>query len=282
MNSSQLIDGATPHDAALTSPPRVNVLGVGISVLNLDSAIAHIVAGAKQPGHCGFVTVTGVHGVVESQRDPELQKIFNRSFLTTPDGVPMVWIGRWKGHRSMDRVYGPELMLEISQASVDGGEGHFYFGGREGVAEELKTSLEDKFEGLKVVGTRTPPFRPLNEEEDQQLFEELQRLRPHYLWVGISAPKQERFMHDFISRHPNLTEGWDHGLIMLGVGAAFDFHTGRVRQAPRFIQRSGFEWLFRLCMDPKRLWKRYAYCNSLFLSKIFPQLMGLRKYAMLK
>jgi len=263
-------------------PPRVNVLGVGISVLNLDRAVEHLLAGSKKAEFSGFVTITGVHGVVESQRDPELLKIHNRSFLSTPDGMPMVWMGKQAGHQEMSRVYGPDLMLALSEATSGGKHEHYYFGGAEGVADDLKAKMEERIPGLKVAGTMTPPYRPLTDEEEQQLFDELQELRPHFLWVGLGTPKQEQFMHGFLKRHPGLTKGWDHGLIMLGVGAAFDFHTGRVKQAPKFIQRSGFEWLFRLCMDPKRLWKRYAVSNSIFLSRIFPQLIGLKKYEMSK
>lgn len=266
----------------LNSPERVNVLGVGISALNLDSAVNYLLVASSQPELTGFVTVTGVHGVIESQRDFELLKIHNRSLLSTPDGMPMVWVGRHTGQKEMSRVYGPDLMLELSKATVKNDQQHYYFGGGDGVAQDLRTALKKRISGLQVCGTMTPPFRSLNEEEEKTLVAELQEKRPHYLWVGLSTPKQERFMHDFLRKHSDLTQGWDHGLIFLGVGAAFDFYTGRVRQAPRFIQRSGFEWLFRLCMDPKRLFKRYALGNSLFISRIFPQLMGWKKYEMSK
>ena len=262
------------------SPERINVLGVGVSILDMQAAVSKIIAGADQPEHAGYVTVTGVHGVIESQRDTELKKVYNQSFLSTPDGMPMVWVGRTLGHRKISRVYGPDLMLEISKASADTQRAHYYFGGNDGVADKLKSDLENRFEGLNVVGTMTPPFRPMTAEEDQNLVDELQRLKPHFFWVGLGAPKQERFMHDFLQRHPDLTADWDHGMIMLGVGAAFDFHTGRLRQAPKFMQRCGFEWLFRLAMEPSRLWKRYAYSNSMFLCRIFPQLLGLKKYEM--
>ena len=270
-------------DLPLQEPQeRINVLGVGISILDMQSAVSKVIEGADQPGHAGYVAVTGVHGVIESQRDSDLKKVYNQSFLSTPDGVPMVWVGRALGHQEISRVYGPDLMLEVSAASVHSQRGHYYFGGKDGVADELKSDLEKRFEGLNVSGTMTPPFRPMTDEEDQQLVDELQRLKPHFFWVGLGAPKQELFMHDFLQRHPDLTASWGHGMIMLGVGAAFDFHTGRLRQAPKFMQRSGLEWLFRLAMEPGRLWKRYAYTNSMFLFRIFPQLLGLKKYEMKK
>ena len=262
------------------SPERVNVLGVGVSIVDMPAAVREIQAGADQPQHLGYVTLTGVHGVIESQRDSDLMKVYNQSFLSTPDGMPMVWVGRTLGHRKISRVYGPDLMLEISKASANTQHGHYYFGGKDSVADQLKSCLESRIEGLNIVGTMTPPFRPMTAEEDQNLVEELQRLRPHYFWVGLGAPKQERFMHDFLQRHPDLTADWGHGMIMLGVGAAFDFHTGLLKQAPKLMQKCGLEWLFRLAMEPRRLWKRYAYANSMFLCRIFPQMLGPKKYEM--
>lgn len=264
------------------SIPRSNVLGVGISALNLELAEQAMYEGADKPSMQGFVTITGVHGVVESQHDEQLKRIHNRSYLSTPDGMPMVWMGKWNGFSHMDRVYGPELMLNIMKSSVVSEHSHYFFGGADGVAQELKDNLEGRYNGLKVMGTYTPPFRPLTEDEEQSLYNELQTLRPHFFWVGLSTPKQEKFMHGFLSKYPFLTKEWDHGLIMVGVGAAFDFHSGKIKQAPRWIQRSGFEWLFRVFMDPKRLFKRYAVSNSYFLWKVFPQMMGLKKYLRIK
>jgi len=259
-------------------PPRSNVLGVGISALNLDTAEKALYAAAESPEFQGFVTVTGVHGVVESQQDEELKKIHNRSYLSTPDGMPMVWIGKYNGYSDMSRVYGPELMLNVMQSTSKSGHTHYFFGGAEGRADELKDKLTSKFPDLQVGGTMCPPFRPLNEEEEEKLYNELQRLKPHFFWVGLSTPKQEKFMHGFLAKYPDLTKGWGHGLVMLGVGAAFDFHSGYVKQAPYWIQRSGFEWLFRITQDPKRLFRRYLVSNTYFLSRIFLQISGLVKY----
>jgi len=161
----------------LQSPPeRVNVLGVGVSVIDMGTAVSKVIAGADEPQHAGYVTITGVHGVIESQRDTELKKVYNQSFLSTPDGMPMVWVGRTLGHQKISRVYGPDLMLEISKASANTQRGHYYFGGKDGVASQLKTDLEKRFEGLNVVGTMTPPFRSMTAEEDRNLFEELQKI----------------------------------------------------------------------------------------------------------
>lgn len=261
---------------------RSNVLGVGISPLNVPLAADIVEEAAEKPGFSGFVTVTGVHGVMESQRDSELRRIHNRSFLSTPDGMPMVWLARFNGFDNVSRVYGPDLMLEVFERSEKSGQSHYLFGGGDGVVKKLSSSLQSKFPGVKIPGMKTPPFRPLNEEEEKALVAELQEKKPHFFWVGLSTPKQEKFMHDFLQKYPDLTKDWPHGMVMFGVGAAFDFHAGLVSQAPRWIQRSGFEWLYRLCADPKRLWKRYAINNPAFVRAIFPQMMELTEYPLEK
>jgi N-acetylglucosaminyldiphosphoundecaprenol N-acetyl-beta-D-mannosaminyltransferase len=251
------------------APPRINVLGVGISVLNLESAVATLAAAVANRRR-GYVCITGVHGVMESQSDPALRQIHNRSLLTTPDGMPMVWLGRLAGHRSMSRVYGPELMEHVFEWSRYSGATHYFFGGNTGVADELKTRVESRFPGIRIVGTHTPPFRPLNPQEEADLIQEVTLLKPDFFWVGLSTPKQERFMSSY---GPRLA-----ATVLLGVGAAFDFHAGRVRQAPRWIQRSGFEWLYRLCAEPRRLWKRYLTNNPRFVIRLLGQALGFRKY----
>ena len=253
------------------SIPRVNVLGIGLSVLNLDSALAAISAALANKIK-GYICVTGVHGVMESQGDPALRGILNRAFLNTPDGMPMVWAGKLRGHREMNRVYGPDLMNLVCDWSRQKNYTHFFYGGADGVALELKRRLEEKFPGLKVVGTYTPPFRALNADEEAELVRTVAVLKPDMIWVGLSTPKQERFMAQY---GPKL-----EATLMFGVGAAFDFHAGRVRQAPRWMQRSGLEWFFRLCCEPKRLWKRYLKNNPIFLWKFFCQLAGVKKYGL--
>ena len=192
----------------------------------------------------------------------------------------MVWMSHAYGHEDTGRVYGPDLMLEVVQGSAGSGRGHYFWGGKEGVAAELAQRMVDWFPGTEISGAECPPFRDLTEEEEEALVTRLQACRPHFLWVGLSTPRQERFMSRFLKRHPNLTEGWDHGLVMLGVGAAFDFHTGLLRQAPLWMQQNGLEWFFRLCMEPRRLWKRYSINNTAFLFAGIAQLLGWKKYPM--
>jgi len=249
---------------------RVNVLGVGISVLTLDLAL-RAVADALAEKRKGYVCVTNVHSVMEAQHDKALRRILNHSFLTTPDGMPMVWMGKLCGFLEIGRVYGPDLMREVCEFTRGNDFTHFLYGGADGVAQQLKASLEEKFPGIKIVGTYTPPFRALTAAEETELIRAVAETKPDIIWVGLGAPKQEKFMADYL---PKLDT-----TLMFGVGAAFDFYTGRVRQAPRWIQRSGLEWLFRLCCEPRRLWRRYLKNNPLFLLKIFCQLTGLKKYS---
>jgi N-acetylglucosaminyldiphosphoundecaprenol N-acetyl-beta-D-mannosaminyltransferase len=250
-------------------PSRANVLGVGLSVLNLDSAAATVARALEQKTK-GYICVTGVHGVSEAQSDPALRAILNGAFHNTPHGVPMVWMGRLQGFRPMGRVYGPDLMLRVCEYTRDHGFTHFLYGGGPGVAEELKSRLEQRFPGIKILGTWTPPFRPLTQEEEAELAQRVSALRPDIFWVGLSTPKQEKFM----------AQHWEKldAKLFFGVGAAFDFHAGRVRQAPRLMQKCGLEWLFRLCCEPRRLWKRYLKNNPLFILRALSQLTRFRRY----
>ncbi len=250
---------------------RANVLGVGISAINLDTAVAAI-AEALARKTKGYVCVTGVHGVSEAQADPAFRTILNRAFLTTPDGMPTVWMGRWQGFRQMRRVYGPDLMLRVCEFTRTRGYTHFLYGGAPGVADTLKARLEQRFPGLQIAGTYTPPFRPLNPAEEQQLQDLVGKLRPDIFWVGLSTPKQEKFMAQYWQRL--------EATLFFGVGAAFDFHAGRMRQAPRWMQRCGLEWLFRLGSDPGRLWKRYLKNNPLFILRALGQVTRLRRYSL--
>jgi N-acetylglucosaminyldiphosphoundecaprenol N-acetyl-beta-D-mannosaminyltransferase len=254
----------------MLSIDRVNVLGVGVSVIDQDRA-REFLFDAVRAGTRGYVTVTGVHGVSEAQGDDTLRAIFDRALLVTPDGMPMVWMGRLQGHESIRRVYGPDLMLNLCEHSVAAGYSHFLYGGTPGVAEELRANLEQRFPGIRIVGTFTPPFRRLNDNELSDLQAMVHGTKPDFFWVGLSTPKQERFMAQHLSVLPEAK-------IFIGVGAAFDLLIGRVRQAPAAMQKVGLEWFYRLLQEPKRLWKRYLVNNPLFILRAGAQLLGLRKY----
>jgi N-acetylglucosaminyldiphosphoundecaprenol N-acetyl-beta-D-mannosaminyltransferase len=170
----------------------------------------------------------------------------------------------------MGRVYGPDLMLAALELSEKKGWRHFFYGGANGTAKALRDRLEKRFPKLQIAGTYEPPFRPLNAEEEEALKKVIREARPDMMWIGLSTPKQERFMAEYLAQL--------EVTLMAGVGAAFDFLAGRARQAPRWMQRAGLEWLFRLGCEPRRLWKRYLKNNPLFLIRMLCQGTGLRKY----
>jgi len=305
---------------------RVNVLGVGVSPLNMDEAVKALI-NFRRKGRSGYVCVTGVHGVIESQRDLELKRIHNRSLLTVPDGMPTVWVGKEQGFVHMGRVYGPDLMLRVMKATssiersllVSGEESlrtqsfsssgsdkryfsHFLYGSTDEMLKKLKENLEARFPGIQIVGTYAPPFRPLNNSEEEELREIVMECKPDFFWVGLSTPKQEKFMASHSSAENGCFENQnseikesragceslnhksaEHGMkldcgIMLGVGAAFPIHAGEQKDAPEWIKNSGLQWFYRLCQDPKRLWRRYFDIVPSFLWLTIFQLLGIRKY----
>jgi N-acetylglucosaminyldiphosphoundecaprenol N-acetyl-beta-D-mannosaminyltransferase len=241
------------------SIPRFDVLGVHLSAVDMDGALGEI-TGWIEERRRHYVCVTGVHGVMEAQRDESLRLIHNRSGLTTPDGMPMVWAGRWAGYRHVRRVYGPDLMIALSERAAQRGWRCYLFGGKEGVADLTASRLVKAFPELSVVGTHSPPFRPLTDAEDSALVERINGANPDIVWVGLSTPKQERWMAAHLQK---LTAP-----VLIGVGAAFDIHAGVVRQAPLWMQHSGLEWLFRTGTEPRRLARRYLSNNPRFVIRV--------------
>ena len=252
---------ASRHEpAGVTSTariPRVDVLGVGISAIDMDAAVTEIARWIDE-GEQHYVCVTGVHGVMESHRAPALRDIHNASGLTTPDGMPMVWAARRAGFSYVERVYGPDLMLATCALAEERGWGSYLYGGGERIADLLRDRLVDRFPRLRVVGTHTPPFRPLTPEEDERVVADINSSGADLVWVGLSTPKQERWMASHVGRL--------EAAALIGVGAAFDIHAGVVAQAPPWVQRRGLEWLYRLSREPRRLWRRYLYNNPRFVA----------------
>jgi len=250
-------------------PARVNVLGVGVSAIGMNDAL-RMSDTLLRENRRGYICVTGVHGVMEAQQDKSLRAILNRSFLTTPDGMPMVWVGKLCGHHGMSRVYGPDYMLDMCRLSVARGYRHFLYGGNDGVAQHLAAQLRFRFPGIQIVGTYTPPFRALSPVEEAGLAALVAAAKPDIFWVGLSTPKQERFMAQYIGKLDVK--------LMIGVGAAFDIHTGGIKDAPQWMKQSGLQWLHRLCQEPRRLWRRYCINNPKFVWNIGLQFLGLRKF----
>lgn len=215
-----------------------------------------------------FIAVTGMHGVVEAQHDRSFKEILSGADLVVPDGMPLIWFGRRRGYSLKRRVYGPELAEGFCRATRAKYR-HFFYGGAPGVAEGVAQVLRTQY-GICVAGTYSPPFRPLTAEEDAQIVELIHEASPDVIWVGLSTPRQERWMHEHRAslRVPAL----------IGIGAAFDFFTGRVKQAPRWMREHGLEWLFRLWQEPRRLWRRYLLYGAEFLWGTFLELVGLKTF----
>ncbi len=244
---------------------KIDILGVGISVLNLETATTRVLT-ALAAGSKGYICVTGVHGIIEAQDDPDFLAILNDALLCTPDGMPTVLIGKFcHGKEEMGRVYGPDLMWEIFRSTENTSVRHFLYGGAPGVAERLAERLGAHFPGATIAGTWCPPFRELTAVEEADLEKQLTTAKADIMWIGLSTPKQEKFMARYLGRLP-IT-------LMVGVGAAFDFHAGRVSKAPPWIQQSSLEWLYRLTREPARLWPRYRRIVPRFLFLFARQLL---------
>lgn len=228
--------------------PRVDVLGIWISVTDLDDTVETfgrwIAAGERQ-----LVCVSDVNALLQARADPRLTEVYNTSGLTLPDGVPLVWAGKVAGFPAIQRVCGPDLIERVMEVAAGNGWTQYFYGGADGVAEQLASTFRQRYPGLKVAGVYSPPYRALTEAEDAAIVDRINAARPDIVWVGLGAPKQERWM---ASHRDRLSAP-----VLIGVGAAFDFHTGRVDRAPRWMQRAGLEWSFRLLKEPRRLWRRY-------------------------
>lgn len=228
--------------------PSFRVLGVRVDAVQMSDAVARLRSWIDDhPSISRFVAVTGMHGIAESQQNSQFRQALNAADLVVPDGMPLVWLGRFKGYPLRQRVTGSELMDAFCRESGKAYR-HFFYGGGPEVAERLARVLHKKH-GIVIAGTYTPPFRPLNEAEGKELASLLEKASPDVLWVGLSTPKQEKWMyeHRYKLRVP----------VMLGVGAAFDMNSGNLRRAPVWMQGLGLEWLFRLASEPRRLWRRY-------------------------
>lgn len=251
--------------------PCFQVLGIRVDAVQMADVVGQMKEWIRSKGGAHSIAATGMHGVVEAQHDPGFKQILNNTDLIVPDGTPIVWAGRRRGHHLARRVYGPDLMLAFCEETQTHGYRHFLYGGEPGVAEQLAESLKRRFPALQVAGTYSPPFRPLSQEEDDEIVAMISGAAPDVLWVGLGTPKQERWMHE----HRNKL----NVPVVVGVGAAFDMISGRRRQAPRWMREHGLEWLFRLCQEPRRLWRRYLIYGTQFVAWIVLESLGLKKFA---
>lgn len=247
--------------------PRVKVpiLHVQTDALAFDDAVSTLLDWARaapdQP--CRYVSTCPVYTLMLCTEKPEVMRAVNGADLVTADGVPVVWVQRWRGATSAERVYGPDVMLELCRRSLGTGVRHFLWGGQPGVAADLKAKLEGQFPGLEIAGVHAPPIAPLEETPDPAVVERLNASGAQVIWVGLGSPKQDRWMELY---RPLLK-----ARLLIGVGAAFDMHAGRIRQAPRWMRRSGLEWIFRFCLEPRRLARRYLVYNPLYVWRVLAE-----------
>ena len=254
-----MIPGPTPVRTALAEmeamTERIWVVGAPVSAIDMGSAIVRIRDWVREKSS-RYVCLTDVHSIMRSRLDPTLDHALKDADLVLADGMPLVWTARSRGVTSIGRVAGADFMHEICRRSP-GNWTHFLLGGGNGVPERLIQSLTALNPSLTICGSYSPPFRPLTEAEDDELVERLNSAKPNIVWIGLGCPKQELWMAQHVERVP--------GAIMIGVGAAFDFLSGRISRAPRWMRNNGLEWLHRLLTEPRRLWKRYLVFAPMFV-----------------
>lgn len=241
-----------------------------MDLVQIPDVVRQMQSWIQERGGSHFIAGAGMHGVTEAQNDPSFKAVLNAAELVVPDGMPVVWLARLRGHALKRRVYGPELMLTFCAQTAHRQCRHFLYGGAPGVPEQLAATLISRFPGLQIAGTYSPPFRPLNAEEEKQVLDLINSSRADVLWVGLSTPKQERWIHQY---HTRLNVP-----VLMGVGAAFDFNTGRVRQAPPWMREHGLEWLFRLIQEPRRLAGRYLVGCPKFVGYVILEALRLKKF----
>ena len=250
--------GSRPLRHELPAPggglAHYDVLGVPVSVTTLSAASALIHAWADDD-HGRFVCIRDVHGIMQAVDNPAFAALHQHAAMVTPDGMPIVWLGRRAG-LPVERTCGPDLIDRVLADSAASGLRHYFYGGKPGVAEKLKAAFEARYPALQVVGTSTPPFRDLTDQEVSEIAATIQASGAQVVWVGLSTPKQEFLMQ----RLAPLTSA-----TLIGVGAAFDFHAGLVKRAPKWMQKTGIEFLHRLASEPRRLWRRYLIMAPRFL-----------------
>jgi N-acetylglucosaminyldiphosphoundecaprenol N-acetyl-beta-D-mannosaminyltransferase len=262
-------DPALALAPAVSVPDTVDVLGIPLAHIDYDGTLDWIDAAVAR-NERRYVCVAATHTVMAAREDPELRKAVLAGDLTVPDGQPLVWAMNAFGAELQDRVYGPELMARACGRAARNGTRMFLYGGRnQGALVQLAYNLRTLYPGLQIVGGYAPPYRALSAAEEEEIVRQIDRSRADVVWVGIGVPKQEKWM---AAMRPRLQTP-----VLIGVGAAFDFHAGLVPQAPAWMQESGLEWLFRLAAEPRRLGRRYLRYNPRFVTGFTRQWVGRRR-----
>lgn len=243
---------------------KLLLLGIKVDSVTMNDTVETVrtmIRSNERPG--GYICVANVHSLMTSRRSEKLRTAFNASSLTVPDGMPLVWAGRFLGHPMKERVAGPDLMAEVLRISDREGFTHFFYGSSEAILSRLEKNIRERFPGIKIAGSLAPPFKPLTEEEDRAVVDAVNAAGPDVVWVCLGAPKQELWMAEHFGRLK--------APVMIGVGAAFDFHAGNIQRAPIWMQKRGLEWAWRLYQEPGRLWKRYLIDDLPFFWYILKQ-----------
>jgi len=235
---------------------HMEVACVPVSLVNLALA-CNEVERLLCTGESGYVVFRDMHGIVRAADDKELRCAHQDAFLVAPDGMPLVWIARWLGFKHVGRVYGPDFLLEFCRRTEHSGYRHYFYGSTDHVGTKLIGEIKRRFPAIKIGGRYAPPFGALADQLSLEEVERIRAARANVVWIGLSTPKQELWMRRHVSYLP--------GCVLLGVGAAFDFHAKTKRQAPLWMQRSGLEWSFRLLTEPRRLGRRYLVGIPRFL-----------------
>jgi N-acetylglucosaminyldiphosphoundecaprenol N-acetyl-beta-D-mannosaminyltransferase len=234
----------------------ISLLGVNVSRVNPVLAVHQICEWVRQKQRT-YVCVAPVATLVDARRDPKYLAAVNAAGMVTPDGMPVVWLARSRGCKEVTRTYGPDLMLELCNHGQDLGLRHFFYGGTEDTLQKLQQKLRESYPQILIVGSYAPPFKRQVWQEDKEIIDRINNSAADIVWVGLGSTKQDFWMQ---LHRPLL-----NAPVIVGAGAAFDFCSGVKPQAPRWMQGCGLEWFFRLCCEPRRLWKRYLIGNSLFL-----------------
>jgi N-acetylglucosaminyldiphosphoundecaprenol N-acetyl-beta-D-mannosaminyltransferase len=243
--------------------PPVDILGIRTHAQTLDDAVTTL---AQWSGDAQrrYVSTCPVYTLMLCSENERLRTAIQEADMVTADGMPVVWVQRWWGHKEAERVYGPDVMLELCQRTAGQGVSHFFMGGMAGVAEQLADTLCKRFPGLIVAGTHSPTVSEMT--PDMALVEHLNAANANIIWVGLGSPKQDIWMH--------LHRPYLNAPLLIGVGAAFDFLSGSKAQAPVWMRRNGLEWLFRLASEPRRLWRRYFLYNPRFVMGVMRQYLS--------
>lgn len=235
--------------------PTCNILGVNIAAINMEWLVEYLDKNLLDIKG-DYICVSNVHTTVTSYEDASYCAVQNGGLMAIPDGGPLSTVGRRRGCKNMARTTGPSLMGEIFKISAKKGYRHYFYGSKQETLELLEKKLKENYPGIKIAGMYSPPFRPLTEEEDKAVIERINEANPDFVWIGLGAPKQEKWM----AAHQGKIDG-----LMLGVGAGFDYYTENIKRAPMWMQKHNLEWVYRLVQDPKRLFKRYWSTNTKFI-----------------